>query len=313
MINFYEGSLLDIVPENLKTDEVKALSFSLQKAMQMFQDFSKAAAVHAAVPELPDCVLDLLAVELRTQYYDRKLPREVREKLIMDTIAWYMHAGTPSVIEEFLGTLYNGGKVTEWFDYGGEPYCFRSEIDVTGCETTLGEALEIKKRINLYKNVRSWLEAVIYNIYSEFHVDVRYENGLTIETGFYPRYNLPFLYLNNLWDLKGDRYLSGYDSDKQMDFYPVGLSIQSEAEADVKTAVPCICLHDSVLLETDISSGLLFQTEAGPEIQTEEQISVQTEAGYGIATDSYMTKLNVMDGSWQLDGSRKLDGGVYIL
>ena len=37
--------------------------------------------------------------------YTSSLPRNVKEKLIIQALTWYMHAGTPSVLSEFLGTV----------------------------------------------------------------------------------------------------------------------------------------------------------------------------------------------------------------
>ena len=74
------------------------------------------------IDEVPEPVLDLMALELNTQYYEQSLPRETKERLVSQTLVWYMHAGTPSVLDEFLGTVLAGGYIEEWYEYGGEPY-----------------------------------------------------------------------------------------------------------------------------------------------------------------------------------------------
>ena len=46
----------------------------------------------------------------------------------------------------------------------------------------------------------------------------------------------------------------------------------------------------------------------------EESFTIQTSAKTGSrAGDVLVDNLNILDGEWELDGSRELDGGLYIL
>lgn len=51
------------------------------------------------------------------------------------------------------------GTVKEWFEYKGNPYCFKVELDFI--ERGLDESLiaKLEDLINEYKNERSWLES----------------------------------------------------------------------------------------------------------------------------------------------------------
>ena len=128
---------------------------------------------------LPDEILDLLAVELKTQYYREDLPQDTKRELIRQTIPWYMQAGTPSVIREYLGTVFDGGKTEEWFSYGGKPYYFRAYVYAESHEIPLGYGEEVKQQILAYKNVRSWLEYFAWVIQSWYQVCVCYQNAVT--------------------------------------------------------------------------------------------------------------------------------------
>lgn len=361
MIDFYNGSLFDIIPENFKTYETEALSFSVQRAMQKLQNYAKATAVYSAVAELPDPVLNLLATELRAQYYDTKLPRKTREGIVKNTFAWYLRGGTGSVLEEYLGTLYQGGKITEWFQYGGEPFFFKAVVDLKSDEEIeVGDGIKIIHKINEYKNVRSWLEALMLHVGTSFWVPVSYENAVHIQTAFHPRYNLPYLLLDRTWEFDASCRLNGYASDDVLDFYPVRLWVEAGAEEDIRTGLQirsawespedvktesCVCIRneavevvrtgEKVVMQNTVwveaaaeiwlhtlqkaqvklltGCGVCMQSAVEKALQTIERVGIQMESAYHIKTASYMTKMNQLNCEWKLDGSRKLDGGHYIL
>ena len=56
-------------------------------------------------------------------------------------------------------TVFKGGVITEWFEYGGEPYHFR--IDVLNAPNMTEENRErLLAVVNASKNTRSWLDEV---------------------------------------------------------------------------------------------------------------------------------------------------------
>lgn len=120
MTDLKSGTLQDILPVNLVTPETKALSYAFANAQKKMLEFAKAIHIYAELSKVPERVLDLMALELGTQYYEQSFPRDMKEKLILQTMVWYMHAGTPSVLDEFLGTVLDGGYIEEWYDYGGK-------------------------------------------------------------------------------------------------------------------------------------------------------------------------------------------------
>lgn len=155
MIDLESGTLQDILPANLVTPETKALSYAFANAQKKMLEFAKVIHIYAELSRVPERVLDLMALELGTQYYDQSFTRDIKEKLILQTMVWYMHAGTPSVLDEFLGTVLDGGYIEEWYDYGGNPYFFRAYALTGNQEFKPGYASDVKHQIEVYKNVRS--------------------------------------------------------------------------------------------------------------------------------------------------------------
>lgn len=153
---------------------------------------------------------------------------------------------------------------------------------------------------------------LMYYEYSEYQVNISYDNTVRFRTVFHPRYNLPYLHLDNLWTLGGSRRLNGYDSADTLDFYPVRLRIPSGAKEDIRSAQQ-LRIENGVNAEIQEEAALRMQTKAAEDIEMAEQVQIRAGAEYNAEYACYMTKLNKMDGTWKLDGSRKLDGGRYIL
>lgn len=83
-----------------------------------------------------------------------------RRELIKRAIELHRYKGTPWAIEQVLVTLNLSGRVSEWYEYGGTPYRFRVDIELTdrGIDEATYEALV--DLIREYKNKRSRLDAL---------------------------------------------------------------------------------------------------------------------------------------------------------
>ena len=176
MINLYDSQISDVLPICIKNlPEVQSISYAISNMNKRLIDFSKKIALYNSIDLLDDCILDILAVELRTQYYDEDLDIEVKRKLIKNTLIWYMKAGTPSAVEELVKSVFGTGEVEEWFDFNGDPYTFRvttnAEMDPDGIE-------KFFKMINKVKNTRSHMDGL--NKYEALKKNIYVGNVLSI-------------------------------------------------------------------------------------------------------------------------------------
>lgn len=79
MTDLKSGTLQDILPVNLVTPETKALSYAFANAQKKMLEFAKAIHIYAELSKVPERVLDLMAMELGTQYYEQSFPRDMKE------------------------------------------------------------------------------------------------------------------------------------------------------------------------------------------------------------------------------------------
>lgn len=165
MISLYDSQITDVLPINIKNlPEVQAISYAVSNMNKKILDYAKKIAIYTTIDTLDDDLLDLLAIELNTQYYDEEYDIEIKRKLIKSSLIWKMKAGTTSAVEELISIIFGEGEIEEWFDYGGDPFKFRININIT--KNLSKEQLDrIYKMIDKVKNRRSWLESIILNLH----------------------------------------------------------------------------------------------------------------------------------------------------
>ena len=234
MQELYEGTPYELMPEVLRTPENEAISYAISEGLKKLLNYTKAISLYGDISQVSDEILDAMAEELRTQYYDSGANRTVREEMVKQTLGWYMRGGTNATLSEYLATLYGGGQIEEWFDYDGDPYYFKAVVNIDE-DTVLpvGSTQEIIRKINGYKNVRSWLEVLEFRIYFKILVPVKSKTGIRIFMEFYPRQNLIPLRLDGTWKLDRSQKLNGYKSDSQVDFYPMGVGVIQKVAAEL--------------------------------------------------------------------------------
>lgn len=137
--------------------EVQALGYAIMKANKRMLDLLEKSMVYAGIDNLPERILNVLAIELRSQYYDEDLEIESKRKIIKNTLYLYSKAGTPEAVTQMIEYVFGGGVVKEWFEYGGEPYHFKVDIS-TIMSKDIDEKFE--KLIRRVKNVRSHLDKI---------------------------------------------------------------------------------------------------------------------------------------------------------
>lgn len=158
MINLYTGELLDMLPSQMATQvQQQCISYALKKGIQLVIEQADRTRTVAMIDSLPERILDILAVELRTPYYREEMEIRTKQEIIKRTVMWHLTAGTPRAVEELVATVFGEGKVKEWFEYGGVPYRFKI---VTNALLTENMNAFFSEMIEVVKNMRSHIEAI---------------------------------------------------------------------------------------------------------------------------------------------------------
>jgi len=157
-----KGSLFtDITPENLASQlEVQAFAYAVGRQVEKMCMCADQVRVYAAVDDMPERILDVVAVELRTPAYNESFPIEVKRELVKETIPFYTKLGTPAAVSKMIHAVFGGGSMEEWFDYGGDPHHFRAVVNITEMEIKPGAVREFIRIISSVKRLSSWLDEI---------------------------------------------------------------------------------------------------------------------------------------------------------
>ena len=132
MINdgLFDYNLIDIVPSNIVDDETKAFMHAVDHVIidKIYPAILK-LRIWSDIFNADSNLLDYLAAESRTQYYDENLSDDIKKNLINNTLMWYQKAGTNHAIKELIGIIFGDGDIQEWDAYNGNPYHFKIVTD----------------------------------------------------------------------------------------------------------------------------------------------------------------------------------------
>lgn len=158
MLKLKDGCITDILPEVFAEDpKVAALGYAVRSAMRRFLTYSGATGVYSGIGSADSPVLDMLAAELDTQYYDEALDLTAKRNLVKNTLIWHMTSGTPAAVEELVAAVFGEGGVKEWFEYGDDPFYFKIITDALMTEDMNDRFTAMLDRV---KNTRSHIRAI---------------------------------------------------------------------------------------------------------------------------------------------------------
>ncbi len=163
MIDLRGSRFTDIMPENLASQlETQAFAYALGRQIEKLCAYADMIRIYAAVDSMPEKILDVLAVELRTPAYSQSFSIGVKRALVKGTLNFYARMGTPAACNQIIETIFGSGHIEEWFDYEGNPHHFRAYVgDGRVNLADLEEFLQVLERV---KRLSSWLDEVIITL-----------------------------------------------------------------------------------------------------------------------------------------------------
>ncbi len=163
------NSLLSSFPYSLSRDvDKQKLAESIADDLSATVVNTDKALIFPVIDVLPETVLDMLAYDFKVEWYEYSAPIQNKRQTIKECILVHKHKGTKYAVETAVHSLYGKAEVTEWFEYGGEPFHFR--ITVFGSSSY--KIKQLGPKILYAKNLRSVLESVIFVLIPDSNLDV---------------------------------------------------------------------------------------------------------------------------------------------
>lgn len=166
MINLRGSRFTDIMPENLASQlETQAFAYALSRQIAKLCTYADRVRVYAAIEHVPEKILDILAVELRTPAYNEGFQIGVKQKLVAGTIPFYQKLGTPAAVEWMIKAIFGEGQIEEWYKYGGEPHHFRIHVTRDHAATSWEDLRQFLQAVQMVKRLSSWLDDMITTLH----------------------------------------------------------------------------------------------------------------------------------------------------
>ena len=158
MSNYSVQAFMDSLPSVLLEDaHMKQLAEVAARVFMKVYGNRWKAAIYSKIDDLDEAVLDILAKDLKIDWYDYGATLKVKRRTVKDS--WYVHRrmGTARAVEKALSDIWPNSTVEEWFTYDGSPFHFRVIQDASEPDQPI-HVNEIMKAIRLYKPVRAVLD-----------------------------------------------------------------------------------------------------------------------------------------------------------
>jgi phage tail P2-like protein len=155
-------SSLELVAPSIRNDpQVIAACKAIDIELEAIYEEIPSILFWPFIEQQTGTMLDILGWEMHVdvwQGWEGTLTDEKKIELINQSIAWHQKKGTKWAVETLVQTIFAKCYVTEWFEYGGNPFFFK--IILKEQVTDLPKILRLIDAVMNVKNVRSWIESV---------------------------------------------------------------------------------------------------------------------------------------------------------
>ena len=161
-------NLVETLPLALRNDpSVVALAEALADVLVARLPEIDRLLIYPAIDTLDEPLLDILAYDYKVDWWDPEYTLEEKRRTLKDS--WRVHKllGTKAAVVMAISAIYPHTQVLEWFEYGGEPYHFRLDINITNDSIDSAKQRRVLERLNFYKSLRSHNDGVTYFVEAE--------------------------------------------------------------------------------------------------------------------------------------------------
>lgn len=163
-----KGNLLATFPYALQgSTSISALGDATADVLARRPEEISRLLIYPRIDELPEDLLDILAYDFKVDWWDPNYSLEEKRRVFKGS--WYVHKhlGTKAAVETAIRAIYPLTIVEEWFEYGGEPYHFRLNINITSDSGDRVRQRRVLERLEFYKSLRSHNDGVRYFLMPE--------------------------------------------------------------------------------------------------------------------------------------------------
>lgn len=180
MSNLSNVELIKLLPPVLQKDTFcNTLSEVFGKQMKELDEEAGKLFDFRNYEDMPEELLDYLAFQNHVDFYDVNLDIEIKREILRDNVVLHRKKGTKQAVINAASTIFGKTTLKEWFEYDGEPFGFKVDVELSNIGATQENIEKFEKLVDGYKNTRSWVETVNFSL-STTGIEY-YGNTLTAE------------------------------------------------------------------------------------------------------------------------------------
>ena len=121
MIKLYDATLANALPEVLSEQPWgRGFAAAVQRQQRQLLNLARRISLYAAVDDMPEAVLDVMAADLRVPRYLVSYPLATKRTLIRGALTYWSQAGTSAVTEqnvaEFRAAVEAVKRLSAWLE-----------------------------------------------------------------------------------------------------------------------------------------------------------------------------------------------------
>lgn len=153
-----ELQMIKLLPQWMREDDAdSALAEAIDKLIKKHARKIKTLRTWDQIDNLTNEELDELAWELNVDWYRTDFEIDRKRATIKQAAAIMAKRGTKWAVERLVETAFGLGEVTEWYEYGGRPYCFKVTTNATLTRDGMQMFLSMIERV---KSARSHIDTI---------------------------------------------------------------------------------------------------------------------------------------------------------
>lgn len=176
MINVRDVTISDLLPYTMKTPKNIALSKAFGEMTRYLYDTLQSVVFWADIKTASDMLLNSMAAEIDCPFYENGMSIEQKRELIEVSDIYNSRTGTTSAVDKLIAAAFKNGNIQEWYEYGGNPYCFKINMDSELSKSEMNDFNYFFSMLRKIKNARSKLEVI--NISKDLPTSDLYSAGV---------------------------------------------------------------------------------------------------------------------------------------
>lgn len=151
-----------------------ALGTAVASLMVYLHPDLEEAGIYNRIDELPEDLCDILAYDLKIDWYDYNTSLSAKRNLIKTSFEVHRHLGTTGAVNRAIQAVYPQSNVEEWWEdwYQGEPYHFRVVLEAAFPVVPFNKS-DIYRAVYIYKSLRSHLDGIIFRSTNRFVIKTK--------------------------------------------------------------------------------------------------------------------------------------------